>query len=161
MTSAIASLDNNIPPKTDCSAIKSCGGVRSNSAPTELMLGSLAGRLLGSSAMLTRITSHRTLTRRTSVLPAGRNLGLASYCMRGSVGCLGEKLWISRWISPFSCVSSGGSIVHNSQCWHPMAVKTLVRGVFYTHSPVEKSIFRHPILRDRTNCLPIYGRVGP
>ena len=38
-TSAIASLESSIPPRTDCSATKSCGGVRSNSIGR-------AGRLL-------------------------------------------------------------------------------------------------------------------
>ncbi len=63
----MASLDNNIPPRTDCSAIKSCGGVRSNSAPMlfwELLYDELAREeLLGSSAMLTGVTSHLALTK--------------------------------------------------------------------------------------------------
>ena len=54
----MASLDKSIPPKTDCSAMRSCGGVRSKSAPIEEMFVSRGARLLGSSAMLTRITSH-------------------------------------------------------------------------------------------------------
>ena len=62
--------------------------MRSNSAPTELMFGSRGARLLGSSAMLTRKTSHRTLT---SAVPAARNLGLHPYRRREASIWLGDK----------------------------------------------------------------------
>ena len=47
-----------MPPRTDCSAIKSCGGVRSNSTAlaTELL------PRLGSSAMLMSESSYLPLT---------------------------------------------------------------------------------------------------
>jgi hypothetical protein len=53
-----------MPPKTDCSAITSCGGVRSNSAALFLALL----ELLGNSAMLISQPSHPPLTTKPKAL---------------------------------------------------------------------------------------------
>ena len=67
----MASFDKSIPPSTDCSACKSCGGVRSNSAPIELKVAA-PRELLGNSAILTGETSHLALTKaKVPVWPVG------------------------------------------------------------------------------------------
>ena len=78
-----------------------------------------------------------------------RNLSLHPYRTRRSHGGPGEKLWVSGWIRPISCVCIGGSIVHNYWCPLSPLLKVQVKGDIYTHSPVDKSIFEHPILRDQ------------
>ena len=78
-----------------------------------------------------------------------RNLSLHPYRTRGSRDGPGEKLWVSGWIRAISCVCIGGSIVHNYRCQVSPQPKVQVRSDIYTHSPVDKSIFEDPILRDQ------------
>src|SRR5262249_34838104 len=46
ITSEMASLDSNMPPRTHCSAATSCGGIRSNSSPRCVTSARLTGRHL-------------------------------------------------------------------------------------------------------------------
>jgi hypothetical protein len=50
---------------------------------------------------------------------------------------------MNQWISVIFCVLSGGWVVGKSQGVVLTAVKPLVRGDFYTHRPVQESIFRN------------------
>jgi len=70
-----------------------------------------------------------------------RNLSRAPLHARRSPFGPGEKLWVSGWIRPISCVYSGGSIVHNHGCPLSLLLKVQVTGDIYAHSPVEKSNF--------------------
>jgi hypothetical protein len=50
---------------------------------------------------------------------------------------MGIKVCISRWITAYSCVGSGGCIVYNNGCSLSVASKVQVRGDIYAHKAVE------------------------
>src|SRR5882757_2564900 len=67
MTSEMASLDISIPPRTHCSAARSCGGVRSNSPPR----GASSATLMTTHLPVLRTLEEPPLPCDTSVLAAG------------------------------------------------------------------------------------------
>src|SRR5215510_8239733 len=145
MTSEMASLDISIPPRTHCSAARSCGGVRSNSPPR----GASSATLMATHLPVLRTPEEPPLPRFTSVLADGADSLLAVGGPRPIALCTG--LWTACAHTPLSLCAGWGCCCGQDIT---MARGTLTACADTVHRVCEEKTLRGYAVHTRRNRCP-------